>query len=126
MLIPTLCLNHRALYSSSDLFNILHSPFQLPQENSPAIGEAREWTVRTGNALQENLLRKEYPIHSCDKDEGRLENVTKLIHSPEKANKEKNVSSLMCLVSSACNSHRPGLHAPVKPPDFTAFGKVYL
>lgn len=46
------------------------------------------------NTLQgkENLLKKEHPIHSCDKDERRMENVIKLIHSLEKANKETNVS----------------------------------
>lgn len=38
---------------------------------------------------KENLLKKEYPIHSCDKDERRMENV---IHSLEKASKEKNMS----------------------------------
>lgn len=79
--------------------------------------------MRTGNALQENLLKKQYRIHSSDKNERRLENVTKLIHSPEKANKEK---KCVLLDSSACNSHRPGLDAPMKQPEFTAFGKIYL
>lgn len=69
-----------------------------PLTTSPAMGEARECPVKTERACEntlqekENLLKKEYPIHSCDKDERRMENVIKLIHSLEKANKEEKVS----------------------------------
>lgn len=112
------------------MLHLKDSPFQqftsFPIYNLTSHGEARESPLRTEraheNTLQENLLKEEYPIHSCDKDERRTGNIIKLIHFLEKANKEK---KRVLLDSSVCNSPWPGLGAPTRTPDFKAFWKIY-
>jgi len=66
--------------------------------------EARECPVRTERTCEnileekEELLKKEDIIHSCDKDERRMEHVIKLIHSLKKASKEETcLFRLICL-----------------------------
>lgn len=77
-----------------------------PFSNAPAspftASPARDWPARAErackNTLPENVLKKPYPIHSCDKDKKEKGNVTKWTHSLEEFKKVKMVSCCTLLL----------------------------